>query len=132
MKIAIIGGSQTTTFDFSKVEYRVSQLITGNNNGVETLAEEHYESQGVPVTSFETVFKAPLSNYNEIIDMADAVVIVVDYPGPVTHYAEQRCRNSGKPHQVIETRTKKTFREKLRFDDSHTDASGNYFSDSDF
>ena len=84
MKLLIAGSRSITSFDLSPyIPDDVELIITGGAKGVDTLAETYARERGIPILTVKPAYEkygraAPILRDEEMVDMADAVLVVWD------------------------------------------------------
>ena len=84
MKLLIAGSRSITSFDLSPyIPDDVELIITGGAKGVDTLAETYARERGIPTLTVKPAYErygraAPILRDEEMVDMADAVLVVWD------------------------------------------------------
>ncbi len=107
MELLIAGSRSITSFDLSPhIPADVDLIITGGAKGVDTLAEAYARERGIPTVTVKPVYKkygraAPVVRDKEMVDMADAVLVVWDGRSRGSkHTADYACER-GKPLTVV-------------------------------
>lgn len=84
MKLLIAGSRSITDFDLSPhIPADVDLIITGGAKGVDKLAEAYAREHGIPALTVRPVYEkygraAPIRRDEEMVDMADMVLVVWD------------------------------------------------------
>ena len=84
MKLLIAGSRSITSFDLSPyVPADVELIITGGAKGVDTLAEAYAKERGIPTVTVKPCYErygraAPILRDEEMVDLADAVLVIWD------------------------------------------------------
>ena len=108
MKLLIVGSRGIQNFDLSPfVPKDVDMIISGGAGGVDTLAEEyadkHRLSKLILRPSYARYGKgAPLKRNEEMVRLADAVLVIWDGKSRGTKYTAEFAKKEGKPVSVIE------------------------------
>ena len=107
MKLLIAGSRSITSFDPAPhVPEGVELIITGGAKGVDTLAEEFARERGIPTLTVKPVYErygraAPIRRDEEMVDMADAVLVIWDGVSRGSKHTAEYARRKGKPVTVI-------------------------------
>ena len=108
MKLLIAGSRSITSFDLSPyVPDEVDLIITGGAKGIDTLAESYAKERGIPTLTVKPCYEkygraAPILRDEEMVDMADAVLVIWDGVSRGSkHTAGYACKK-GKPLTVAE------------------------------
>ena len=108
MKLLIAGSRSITSFDLSPyVPDEVDLIITGGAKGIDTLAEAYAKERGIPTLTVKPRYEkygraAPILRDEEMVDMADAVLVIWDGVSRGSkHTADYACKK-GKPLTVAE------------------------------
>jgi len=107
MKLLIAGSRSTTDFDLSPhVPEGVELIITGGAKGVDTLAEVYARERGIPVLTVKPCYgkygrAAPIRRDEEMVDMADGVLVIWDGVSRGSKHTADYARKRGKPLTVV-------------------------------
>ena len=107
MKLLIAGSRSITEFDLSPyVSYEVDTIISGGAGGIDSLAEKYADSHRISKYVLRPKYKlygrsAPLKRNKEMIDMADAVLIIWDGLSKGTEYTLKYTEKIKKPYTLI-------------------------------
>lgn len=107
MKLLIVGSRSISEFDLSPyVASDVDTVISGGAGGVDTLAEQyadkHKLSKYIIRPRYELYGRAaPLRRNEEMVDMADAVLIIWDGHSKGTQYTAEYAKKTHKPVTLI-------------------------------
>ena len=84
MKLLIAGSRSITDIDLEKyIPEGVTAIISGGAKGIDTLAEEYADKNGIPKIIVKPQYNlygraAPIKRNYEMVDMADSVLILWD------------------------------------------------------
>lgn len=84
MKVAIIGSRSLTNVEISKyIPENVTEIISGGAKGIDTLAEEWADKNGIPKTIIKPEYEkykrgAPLKRNEKIVESADIIIALWD------------------------------------------------------
>ena len=107
MKLLIAGSRSITDFDLSPhVPADVDLIITGGAKGVDTIAEQYARQRGIPTLTVKPAYEkygraAPLRRDEEMVDMADAVLVIWDGVSRGSKHTADYARKKGKPLTVV-------------------------------
>ena len=107
MKLLIAGSRSITSFDLaSHVPEGAALVITGGAKGVDALAEEFARERGIPTLTVKPVYErygraAPIRRDEEMVDMADAVLVIWDGVSRGSRHTAEYARRKGKPVTVV-------------------------------
>ena len=107
MKLLIVGSRSITNFDLSPyICADVDTIISGGAGGVDSLAEQyadlHRLSKYILRPRYDLYGRAaPLKRNEQMVDTADAVLIIWDGHSKGTQFTLNYCRKSGKPTTLI-------------------------------
>lgn len=107
MKLLIAGSRSITDFDLAPyVPSDVDLIITGGAKGVDTLGEAYARERGIPTLTVKHVYEkygraAPLRRDEEMVDMADAVLVIWDGVSRGSKHTADYARKKGKPLTVV-------------------------------
>lgn len=107
MKVLIAGSRIKEEFDISEyIPPEVSVIISGGAKGIDTLAEIYADNNNIEKIILKPNYKkfgkaAPLKRNEEMVDMADKIIIFWDGKSRGTHYTLKYALKSGKPIQVV-------------------------------
>ena len=107
MKLAVVGSRSIKSFDLSPyISDNVDTIISGGANGIDTLAEEyadmHRISKHILRPRYDLYGRAsPLKRNEQMVDMADAVLVVWDGYSKGTEYTVKYAKKVNKPITVI-------------------------------
>ena len=107
MKLLIAGSRSITDFDLSPhVPADVDLIITGGAKGVDTIAEQYARQRGIPTLTVKPAYEkygraAPLRRDEEMVDMADAVLVIWDGVSRGSRHTAEYARRKGKPVTVV-------------------------------
>ena len=107
MKLLIAGSRSITSFDLSPhVPEGVELIITGGAKGVDTLAEVYARERGIPVLTVKPCYgkygrAAPIRRDEEMVDMADGVLVIWDGVSRGSKHTADYTRKRGKPLTAV-------------------------------
>lgn len=102
MKLLIAGSRSITDYDLSPhVPDGVDLIITGGAKGVDTLGEAYARRRGIPTVTVKPAYEkygraAPILRDEEMVDMADAVLVVWDGKSRGSKHTADYARKTGK------------------------------------
>ena len=108
MKLLIAGSRSITNFDLSPyVLHEVDTVICGGAKGIDALAEQyadlHRLSKYVIRPQYDIYGRAaPIKRNEQMVDMADAVLIVWDGFSTGTKHTLQYAKKTNKPLTVVQ------------------------------
>ena len=107
MKLLVVGSRSITEFDLSKhIGSDVDTVISGGASGVDTLAEQYADKHRLSKYIIRPRYdlygrRAPLKRNEEMIGMADAVLIIWDGQSKGTEYSIKYAKKVGKQVVVV-------------------------------
>ena len=102
MKLLIAGSRSITEFDLTPhIPADVDLIITGGAKGVDALGEQYAREHGIPTVTVKPIYEkygraAPLRREEEMVDMADAVLVVWDGVSRGSRHTAEYARKRGK------------------------------------
>ena len=102
MKLLIVGSRSIRNFDLAPyIPDGVEQIISGGANGVDTLAEEYADKKRISKIILRPDYArygkgAPLKRNEEMVKMADAVLVIWDGVSRGTKYTVDYAEKQGK------------------------------------
>lgn len=108
MKLLIAGSRSITSFDLSPyIPDEVDLIITGGAKGIDTLAEAYAKERGIPTVTVKPCYErygraAPILRDEEMVDLADAVLVIWDGVSRGSRHTADYARKKGKPLTVAE------------------------------
>ena len=108
MKLLIVGSRSITDFDLSPyIQTDVDTIISGGACGIDHLAEQyadlHHLSKYIIRPRYDLYGRAaPLKRNEQMVDMADAVLIVWDNRSKGTRYTMKYTKKMKKPMILIQ------------------------------
>lgn len=108
MKLLIVGSRSITEFDFSPyVHEDVDTIISGGANGIDSIAEAYADSHRLSKYIMRPRYDlygraAPLKRNEQMVDIADAVLIVWDGQSKGTQYTLKYAKKQNKPVMLLE------------------------------
>ena len=107
MKLLIVGSRSIKDFDLSSyVSSEVDTIISGGAGGVDTLAEQyadkHRLSKIILLPHYELYGRgAPLKRNEEMVKLADAVLVIWDGKSKGTQYTLKYAQKLSKPTTLV-------------------------------
>ncbi|MBE6567638.1 MAG: hypothetical protein E7657_03145 [Ruminococcaceae bacterium] len=107
MKLLIVGSRSIKAFDLSPyVSKEVDTIISGGANGVDTLAEEYADKNRISKLIMRPAYArygkgAPLKRNEEMVKLADAVLVIWDGKSRGTKYTADFAKKEGKEVTVV-------------------------------
>ena len=102
MKLLIVGSRSITNFDLEAyITPETEHIISGGANGVDTLAEEYADKHRISKLIMRPAYAhygkgAPLKRNEEMVKLADAVLVIWDGKSRGTKYTADFARKEGK------------------------------------
>ncbi|MBQ9784901.1 MAG: hypothetical protein IJW29_05325 [Clostridia bacterium] len=109
MKLLIVGSRSITNFDLSPyISADVDSIISGGANGIDSVAEQyadlHRLSKYILRPRYDLYGRAaPLKRNEQMVDMADAVLVVWDGRSKGTQYTLNYAKKSNKPITLVQS-----------------------------
>ena len=107
MKLLIVGSRTIHNFDLAPyVPKDVDTIISGGANGVDTLAEEYADKNRISKLIMRPAYArygkgAPLKRNEEMVKLADAVLVIWDGVSRGTRYTAEFAKKEGKTVTVV-------------------------------
>ena len=107
MKLLIAGSRSITSFDLSPyIPADADLIITGGAKGVDTLAETYARERGIPTVTVKPCYErygraAPTRRDEEMVDMADEVLVIWDGVSRGGKHTADYARKQGKPLTMV-------------------------------
>lgn len=107
MRILIVGSRSITDFDLSSfVPKEASLIISGGAAGVDTLAERFADANGISKLILRPNYAhfgraAPLKRNEQMVDLADRVVVVWDGVSRGSAHTIRYAQRKGKCVQIV-------------------------------
>ena len=107
MKLLIVGSRGITDFDLSPyISKEVDTIISGGAEGVDSLAEQyadlHRLSKYILRPRYDLYGRAaPLKRNEQMVDMADRVLVIWDGSSKGTQYTLQCAKKMNKPTVLV-------------------------------
>ena len=107
MTLLIVGSRSLTDFDISPyVDESVDCIISGGAKGVDSLAETYANQHGLAITVIRPQYDrygkaAPLKRNEQMVDMADQILVIWDGTSKGTAYTVQYAQKQGKHMTMI-------------------------------
>ena len=108
MKLLVVGSRSITEFDLSPyISAEVDTIISGGAGGVDTLAEEyadrHRLSKYIMRPRYDLYGRgAPLKRNEQMVDLADAVLIIWDGQSKGTNYTLKYAQKKNKKVLLVQ------------------------------
>ena len=108
MKLLIVGSRGITEFDLSPyISSQVDTIISGGADGIDHLAEEyadlHRLSKYILRPRYDLYGRgAPLKRNEQMVDMADAVLVIWDGKSKGTQYTLRYSNKMNKPTTLVQ------------------------------
>lgn len=108
MKLLIAGSRSIESFDLGPlIPPEVDLIITGGAKGVDALAEAYAREHGIPTLTVRPLYEtygraAPLRRDEEMVDMADAVLVIWDGVSRGSKHTADYARKKGKPLTLVD------------------------------
>jgi len=109
MKLLIIGSRSITDFDLSPyIPADVDTIISGGADGIDSLAEQyadlHRLSKYILRPRYDLYGRvAPLKRSEQMVDMADAVLVIWDGCSKGTQYTLNYTKKKNKPIMLVQS-----------------------------
>ena len=113
MKLLIVGSRSIAAFDLAPyISADVDTIISGGAVGVDSLAEQYADCHRLSKYILRPRYAlfgraAPLKRNEQMVDMADAVLVIWDGHSKGAYYTVQYTKKKGKPLTLIQLETKK-------------------------
>lgn len=110
MKLLIAGSRSITEFDLEgHIPPEVTVIISGGAKGIDTLAEQYADAHGIEKIIIKPDYNrykrgAPLKRDEEMVELADAVLVIWDGVSRGTKYTADYARKKNKPVTVVEVK----------------------------
>ena len=107
MKLLIVGSRSITEFDLSPyVHEDVDTIISGGANGIDSIAEAYADSHRLSKHIMRPRYDlygraAPLKRNEQMVDIADAVLIIWDGQSKGTQYTLKYAKKQNKPVTLL-------------------------------
>lgn len=107
MKLLIIGSRSITDFDLSPyISAEVDTIISGGANGIDSLAEQYADLHRLSKYILRPRYNlygraAPIIRNEQMVEMADAVLVVWDGESKGTQYTLKYAEKINKPLTLI-------------------------------
>ena len=107
MKLLIVGSRSIADFDLSPyVSENVDTVISGGAGGIDSLAEQYADLHRLSKYILRPRYNlygrsAPLKRNEEMVDMADAVLIIWDGRSKGTQYTLKYAKRTNKPITLV-------------------------------
>lgn len=107
MKLLIVGSRSIESFDLAPhVPEDTDTIISGGAGGVDTLAEQYADTHRLSKYIIRPRYElygraAPLKRNEEMVDIADAVLVIWDGVSRGTQHTIKYAKNKGKTLTVI-------------------------------
>jgi predicted Rossmann fold nucleotide-binding protein DprA/Smf involved in DNA uptake len=107
MKLLVVGSRSITEFDLSPyISTEIDTIISGGANGVDSLAEQyadlHRLSKYIIRPRYDFYGRvAPIKRNEQMVDMADAVLVVWDGRSKGAQYTAKYAQKINKPITLV-------------------------------
>ena len=107
MKLLVVGSRSITEFDLSPyINADVDTIISGGASGIDSLAEQyadaHHISKYILRPRYDIFGRAaPLRRNEQMVDIADAVLVIWNGQSKGTHYILKYTQKKNKPITLI-------------------------------
>ena len=107
MKLLIVGSRSITDFDLSPyVSEEVDTIISGGANGIDALAEQYADARRISKYIVRPQYNlygraAPLKRNEQMVDMADAVLVIWDGVSKGTQFTLKYAEKMGKQTVLV-------------------------------
>lgn len=107
MKLLVVGSRAITDFDLSPyIPDGVDMIISGGANGIDTAAEKYADSHRLSKFIIRPQYErygrgAPLKRNQEMVEMADAILVIWDGKSRGTNFTIDYAKKVGKQVTVI-------------------------------
>ena len=107
MKLLIVGSRSITDFDLSPyIQADTDTIISGGASGVDSLAEQYADSHRLSKYISRPRYDlygraAPLKRNEQIVELADAVLIIWDGKSKGTQYTLKYAKKMNKPITLV-------------------------------
>ena len=108
MKLLIVGSRSITDFDLTPyIPSEADTIISGGADGVDSLAEEYADikrkSKYIMRPRYDLYGRAaPLKRNEQMVDLADAVLVIWDGVSKGTKYTINYAKRTNKPLTLVE------------------------------
>ncbi|MBQ9117280.1 MAG: hypothetical protein IJY04_09675 [Clostridia bacterium] len=108
MKLLIVGSRSITNFDLSPyISADVDTVISGGAGGIDSLAERYADTHRLSKYILRPRYSlygrsAPLKRNEEMVDMADAVLVIWDGCSKGTQYTLKYTKKINKPITIVQ------------------------------
>lgn len=108
MKLLIVGSRSITDFDLSPyIPTDVDTIISGGADGIDRLAEQyadlHRLSKYIVRPRYDLYGRAaPLKRNEQMVDMADAILVIWDNRSKGTQYTLKYTKKKNKPITLVQ------------------------------
>ena len=113
MKLMIAGSRTITDFNLENyISNDVELIISGGAKGIDTLAEKYADKHNLSKLVLRPKYNlygkgAPLKRNEEMIDIADSILVIWDKKSTGTKYTIDYAKKKSKPINVIIVNTEK-------------------------
>ena len=108
MKLLIVGSRSITDFDLSPyISVDVDTVISGGANGIDNLAEQYADLHRLSKYILRPQYNlygraAPLKRNEQMVDIADAVLVIWDGRSKGTQYTLKYTKKKNKPITLVQ------------------------------
>ena len=113
MKLLIVGSRSIDNFDLSPyIQSDVDTIISGGASGIDTLAEQYADKFRISKYIIRPRYDlygraAPIKRNEQMVDMADAVLVIWDGISKGTKYTIKYAEKINKPIEIIYSQKQK-------------------------
>lgn len=107
MKLLIVGSRSINEFDLSEyVPADTELIISGGAKGIDRVVEKYADSNNISKLIIRPKYKlygraAPIKRNEEMVNIADAVLIIWDVKSKGTKYTAEYAERKNKPLKII-------------------------------
>ena len=107
MKLLIVGSRSITDFDLSSyIAANVDTVISGGADGIDSLAEQYADLRRISKIIVRPRYDlygraAPIKRNEQMVDMADAVLVIWDGHSKGTQYTLKYAEKMNKPITLV-------------------------------
>ena len=108
MKLLVVGSRSITDFDLtSHIQSDVDTIISGGACGIDSLAEQYADQHRISKFILRPQYNlygraAPLKRNEQMVDLADATLVIWDGHSKGVYHTLQYIKKTGKPLKLIQ------------------------------